>query len=1038
MKRLPRHLALALLLVTALLLARTPAHAQANDNDPVNIPASSPNGFSVNQMAYIANAIDHIDANGTPEMAGLAFFLVKAYQDNPNLNTGIAIRILLSARDKYDLTYLSTTVPNAYRFRMTPFDVTSNILALLALMPNNPVAFACNQESLNFVSHSGNHLSDSNDWLETATDDARLRASGGFDDYLTTRLMNLYLLAQTNPNVAVVADIFFGGTFNASVSDPAMSILNNNPPLRDSQNFAPLVSLIGTNGSIHTTLGQAKTIIESFYNRMADATTTTLNTLSQVTALQKDYAASFQNPNTLQQMQTLVNNNSALNAPRLQSAGAFASVAWETLAVDPKYTAYQQSAAVLRMSAKVSACVGDTLAAVQSGLDKKVVGAVGNGFKAVADGLDATAAALDVAAAFGAFGKSPASLTLDGINKIGKSLAAFQNQMNARLDVIDANINQLYTQMNSQFNYIANLLVTGFNLVNQGILNMQSQLLNISASLDRLTQTIDVFAQQSGRANLVTALQTIDLYVRNTPAGADNSQTFYTTTYVPLYINCQGFATFNALHNIGEVGTPLNNRQYDDYNLANELNSDPELNINYILQFANVHFNAKQFPGDTTFQTIQQLPTGIANPRSWEMSVLGMMRLASTFPHSFQQSTLNDTSKGGQGFFAAYNVGAGIQYVVAQTTLESDGTGLGWQQSPLFANLLLNQSQKAQALDSALQKLEQEEVAAKPSATLSDIVAYVQMQWNTTNPTADGQLLQNASRALNGSKHLLDSFANFGLGRSLESNDLLRSLLFSPQHLPDGAQIQTLYQQWLSSPSATNPRLTFEGQQAERYQTLRQLLLGLDTTDAFGHPQHTDGILDRIVADANNSGIPIGEPLPAVDAMLNRFAFFRRASVTGTVTPKQGAFIPGQPVTLTFVGAQQSFVVPVLLDANHKFTVWLPPDLYELGVKADRFLQKKLDTLIDTGLGSIPTVNNPTTINLQLLVGDIAQHNQDNATDLIWLRNAFGSRASDPAYGGAPSPNWNALADLNGDGVVDSADLALLRGNWGMKGDQVP
>src|SRR5262249_36059473 len=157
----------------------------------------------------------------------------------------------------------------------------------------------------------------------------------------------------------------------------------------------------------------------------------------------------------------------------------------------------------------------------------------------------------------------------------------------------------------------------------------------------------------------------------------------------------------------------------------------------------------------------------------------------------------------------------------------------------------------------------------------------------------NGQLLQNASKALNGSKHLLDSFANFGLGRSLENNDLLRSLLFSPQHLADGAQIQTLYQQWLNSPTSINPRVTFEQQQNERYMALPELIRGTNNMD--GTPP--DGILARILNAATNPDIPIGDPLPAVDAMLNRFAFFRRASVTGTVTPKQGAFIPGQPVT---------------------------------------------------------------------------------------------------------------------------------------------
>ena len=484
------------------------------------------------------------------------------------------------------------------------------------------------------------------------------------------------------------------------------------------------------------------------------------------------------------------------------------------------------------------------------------------------------------------------------------------------------------------------------------------------------------------------------------------------------------------------MGIALNGRQYDDFNLNTELNTNPELNINYVLQYANIHFSVKQYSTDSIFTPIQLLPTGIANPRSWELSVLGMMRFASVFPASYAASTLNDTANNGAGFYAAYNQGNSIQSAVAQCTVEA-GT-LFYTASPLFANLILNQDLKASALNKAIVDLEIEKRTLTPDAMLKDIVTYVKTQWNTTNPTPNGQTLQNAAKALSGSKKLLDAFVNFGLGRSLEGRDLLSSLLYSPQSLPSGDQVLTLYQNWLDAPTAVNPRLTFfntapdsTGNQQTRKLALSQMILGFDTP-TVGGLLHTDGIIDRIVRDANYTGLRLGEPLPAVDAMLNRFAFFRRTAVTGTVRPdlNRGTFVPGQPVTLTFASAEDTFVVPVMLDNNGGFTVWLPPSVYVMGAKAERFLQRRFDTIIDTRRGSFPSVNNPGTLDLKLFVGDVTGHNLVNNTDLILLRNAYGST---PA-----SPNWNELADLNGDGIVNNTDLILLRNNFSKKGDRVP
>jgi hypothetical protein len=60
--------------------------------------------------------------------------------------------------------------------------------------------------------------------------------------------------------------------------------------------------------------------------------------------------------------------------------------------------------------------------------------------------------------------------------------------------------------------------------------------------------------------------------------------------------------------------------------------------------------------------------------------------------------------------------------------------------------------------------------------------------------------------------------------------------------------------------------------------------------------------------------------------------------------------------------------------------------------------------------------------------GDVDGNNRVNATDLVQLRNAYGSRLG--------APGWNANADLNGDNRVNATDLIILRNNYSKIGAQ--
>jgi hypothetical protein len=61
------------------------------------------------------------------------------------------------------------------------------------------------------------------------------------------------------------------------------------------------------------------------------------------------------------------------------------------------------------------------------------------------------------------------------------------------------------------------------------------------------------------------------------------------------------------------------------------------------------------------------------------------------------------------------------------------------------------------------------------------------------------------------------------------------------------------------------------------------------------------------------------------------------------------------------------------------------------------------------------------------ILGDMNGDGVVNIYDAAILASAFGSHAANHDYPGEPpSPNWNPLADLNNDGVVDIYDSLIL------------
>jgi hypothetical protein len=396
-----------------------------------------------------------------------------------------------------------------------------------------------------------------------------------------------------------------------------------------------------------------------------------------------------------------------------------------------------------------------------------------------------------------------------------------------------------------------------------------------------------------------------------------------------------------------------------------------------------------------------------------------MMRLAATYRSYFEQTTLNDSASNGDGFYGARNAGSTIQTAVADCTIRFNPSTSQYEKSLLFRRLMDFQKQKATALITAITDVE-----TATGGTLAQKVAGVRTQWNAQTPTAQGAALQDAIKEFDGARRLLDKFVELALSRSLAQNEFLSGFLYSPQRLPDAilvnnpaeanpATAKSLYGKY--NGEATNPKDTFAATQNQRWTATDDLIQSL---------------LDFIVANTTRDN-PVGEPLAEVDNLMQRMGYFTLSRIGGRVRPKpgQGQFISGEPIYITFrsrTNSRPTLTLTTTLDANSEFNIAVPADFYDVLIRTPKYLQKGVYG-VDARNGSIAASTR--LIDVQLTVGEIYFDNRIDLRDLITLRNAWQAAAA--------NQRWNPLADLNSDGVINQADLNLLKspGIWGQVGD---
>ncbi len=110
----------------------------------------------------------------------------------------------------------------------------------------------------------------------------------------------------------------------------------------------------------------------------------------------------------------------------------------------------------------------------------------------------------------------------------------------------------------------------------------------------------------------------------------------------------------------------------------------------------------------------------------------------------------------------------------------------------------------------------------------------------------------------------------------------------------------------------------------------------------------------------------------------------------------------------------------ISLHENGRFSNDLPSGNYLLVIERQQYLTK----VIEVGLQDVDTKKQLGS--LEINVGDISGNNKIELLDLILLSLSYNAVERDA--------EWNSQADLNGDGIIDNHDLALLKSNYGKTG----
>ena len=739
----------------------------------LQIPADSTVQKSMNQVIWVTNALNNLETNNAMETAALAFYVQQVYAAIPVADPNFVLRSLIRAEAAFSQRYRSPSTGN-FRVATNPLDAVVNMYGTLINQPGCPVTLNLINESLTFAAGSldltnGGRNGGQSSYQQFSYELGRMTATASFNDYTTSKLEGMYLLARQNSYAAQVVNTFFGYGYHAKTTDSLFTILNANPALLNSPNFAPLYAQIEADGTMLATLDTALANIADFYDRMTTATNMMNAALAAMTTAQKnDFVGTPNNQNTAPAVSKAFNTANATVAPMLTAANP-ATYVTSTIILQSEaqydYLTAQQSN--LRVAADTAQAVASFAGGVAAEATASVAQAVYYDAAFVGNTLSIAADSIGVALNSPTV-NSPTGIIQDGLTQVSAQLQGVAAQLNNRLDIMDANQLAFYNQTNLNFANLNAALTNSLSTISVQIDNLINNVAAVQYSLDRLTQDFSSFANQSSRASLlVPYLTEINNWASNPAAMRAQAVNDYGT----VFSRCQTYATStclaSALEN-GNLGMDGFSSSYGDAAITAQLDSNEEKNLNYLLAFAFHRFYLRENTADSIFTVPAQSPEvngEVANPTAWEMSSLGMMRAATIYPDLGLSYIQNTTA-----FSAAYNIGANLQSAATEITLQyapgSNNTVI--QASPILPDIMLHQRLMAANLYNAL-------LTAENGATdIPTQVGNVRTALNNTNSAASLAL-----KAFDGSRRLLEQYIEFGLSRSVKSDSTLNSLLYS-------------------------------------------------------------------------------------------------------------------------------------------------------------------------------------------------------------------------------------------------------------------
>ena len=510
-----RSAALALLTASAFAIGlSTNAQAAASPSTPVHLSAAQ-----VAQSLFVAGDVTRLSQipSGTEDVV-LEKVLQQLYVENPTLDSGQA------ASDIQNLQGVLTTGSQAISAStLTVMGGNQRVLAILRALTDSNQNADVDHALAQVTDHALTDASQSTEMLGQAFDaSADSLDTISFASFAPSRVLAATEdLAATNRKFGQARDSLWKQASSESVFDDTKTLLGENPALK-TDSIKSLTTMIGSDGSLNTTVGQLETLIRGSITQIDNQNCTLASGSSGASpsncssgALHDAQFVAAQCPNgtdTATGACTAARNQAQADATNelrfITSAQAAAAAEGDALsdadqALGQAETAEGQAAAEIAdeenqyldyQNAQQFEKAGfdvATLAVTLSVSEIDPVAAFSGLFNVVGDALG-----------FSFSGPDPNTIILQGIQDISQQLSDFEHYTQSAFHAIDTQLANLSDQI-AQDSYQLSVQLTQ---VQQQITQLASKLTTLQSSVDHLQSEVQSLFAQGAKNDLGTLI----------------------------------------------------------------------------------------------------------------------------------------------------------------------------------------------------------------------------------------------------------------------------------------------------------------------------------------------------------------------------------------------------------------------------------------------------------------------------------------------------------------------------------------------------